>query len=68
MNHLTEDMLIQYAFDLLEAASVEGGKVTEAELYDSLNEKSEVLPLLNSILNRPEPIDPDYLFSILNRP
>lgn len=61
------DHALRPAFDLLEAANVEGGKVTEAELYDSLNTNSEVLPLLNAILNRPEPSDPDYPAEVIKK-
>ncbi len=44
-------------FEVLEAAHVEGETINEADLYDSLNGNSGLVPILNDILNRDMDMD-----------
>ncbi len=55
------------AFDRLEEVKIEQKQMTEADLYDALGDQSEMLLLLNQVVNRPEPDNPQYILEIVQK-
>ncbi len=62
-----QDHPLRPAFDLLEAAWVDGKSIGEADIFDSLNDRPNVLKLVNSVLARPDMDDPDFLRDIVEK-
>ncbi|MDP8206072.1 MAG: DNA primase [Candidatus Electryonea clarkiae] len=54
-------------FKLIEAAWLDKKDIKEADLFDALNDKPEVIPLLNEILTRPETDDPDFPSDVVEK-
>jgi len=57
---------LKKVFSLLEASHIEGGSISEADLYNTLaTEDSSLSNKLGQILNRPDPSSNDYVDTII---
>jgi DNA primase len=59
------DHRLRPVFEMLEAAHIEGQKVTEADLYDRFAEQDHLVKMIGAVLNKTAPDEDEFVESII---